>query len=327
MINYDPYKTSFSNCFFLQIFFKVPNNRIIDNMIIYSPQMKHSMFIEYINSLMIHEKDTFKIWKVGDNIEINDDHEIVIFMQIIPNMSNDIIFKNTKRINIFLCNTEQMSRYYDALVYHVSPFYDMLKNTNRNIGFGIIDYSDENIKILREQKYIIDNNIDFYYIPYQYRQKEVDFLKSLKTDERKVCTCGSLSDRRKTVITELLNDQCIKIDNIIGFGDQRDVNMMKYKILLNISLRDDHNIYEHIRCDRLIFAGTIIISEHKLDEQLLDVYDMIVWCDKSEFSDKICDVLHNYDEYKNKITDEKIQKIAETRRLMYMNFRNKYVEC
>jgi hypothetical protein len=290
-------------------------------MIIYSPASKHDMFVEYINSLLIRDNDKCIVWKMGDAIEITDDDSIVIFMQVIPNKMNEIIFKNTKPINIFLCNTEQMSNYIDELIHHIKPFH---KNTKDNVKFGIIDYSESNIRIIKEHEFITKHDIKCYYIPYQYNKKEVDFLRSIKTDEKKICTCGVMTGRRKNIVDKLMNEQTIKVDPIKGFGELRDKQLMKYKILLNLSVAENHGIYEHIRCDRLIFSKMIIISEKKYDNNLLDVYDLVLWYDVNAMAEKIREVIRNYSGYKNMISDEKLEKIASDRFKTYTKFRNEY---
>jgi hypothetical protein len=263
-------------------------------MIIYSPDTKTQMFIEYINSLLINENDEYKTWKIGDDIEINDKHEIVIFLQVVPNKCNQLILKNTKKINIFVCNTEQLTKHIDAFVFHILPFYEYIKNIDK-IYFGLIDYSQQNINIIKKNEKITENKIEIFYIPYQYNKKEIDFLKSCSTGEKKIATCGCKTERRTKILNELISCHGIKVNNVIGFGNIRDKALMQHKILLNISAHDNFEIYEHIRCDRLIFSKMVIVSDHKNEEDQLDINKFIVWTDDNNFSDKLSDVLNNYD--------------------------------
>lgn len=290
-------------------------------MLIYSPANKHDMFVEYINSLLIRDDDKCIVWKIGDVIEINDDNSLVIFMQVIPNKMNEIVFRNTKPINIFLCNTEQMSNYIDELIHHIKPFHE---NRHNNVTFGIIDYSESNLKIIKQHEFVTQNSIKCHYIPYQYNKNEIDFLRGNKTNEKKICTCGVMTGRRKSIVDKLMNEQSIKVDPIKGFGESRDKQLMKYRILLNLSVAENHGIYEHIRCDRLIFSKIVIISENKNDHELLDVYDLVLWCDVDVMAKKIRDVIRNYSAYTNMISDEKIEKIASNRLKTYSEFRNEY---
>ena len=119
-------------------------------------------------------------------------------------------------------------------------------------------------------------------------------------------------------------DNGIKITPVNGFHEQRDRQMMQYKIMINICTHDSYTIYEHIRCDRLIFAGMVIVSEHKTDDHTLDIYDLVVWCNKEEFPINAWRVLKNYDYYQGKISADKIKNIADTRRSVYLDFRSKY---
>lgn len=290
------------------------NFRMINIMLIYSNSEKLNIFIEYINGL-IKKNDIYKVWSFGEKIEINDEHKIIMFMQIIPNNLNNIIFNNTEPITIVVCNTEQLSHNCSGFIFNIEPFFEFIKKQN-NINFLVCDYSQQNVNILKKHTFIIINNIKVLYLPYQYNETEVNFLKNNFTKNKKIYTCGCQSDRRKDIIANLF-DNGIKVDVVSGFYNIRDTKMMKYKIMLNLNAKDDYLIYEHIRCDRLIFAKQIIISEHKLDEKELDIYDFVIWCDKEEIEEKIKDVLKNYDEYVAKITDEKLNKIFIDRKKKY----------
>lgn len=293
-------------------------------MIIYIPKTKENMLIDYVMSLIIEDTDTYKSLTIGEDIIIDDSHKIIIFMQTIPNKSNNIIFKNEKKVNVFLCNTEQLTKYSDALIYNLRAFYEYIKNID-NTSFGIMDYSYQNLCILKDNNFIIDNSISLHYVPYQYNSREIEYLKSVKTSNKKVCTCGCGSDKRRKIISDLLENDGIRVDNIIGYGKTRDIELMKYKVLLNIGLRDNYNIYEHIRCDRLIFSGMVVVSEYKNNYQELDIHDLVVWCDPDKFADALEKVLENYNYYSGKITDARILDIANKRKELYINFRNNCV--
>jgi hypothetical protein len=69
----------------------------------------------------------------------------------------------------------------------------------------------------------------------------------------------------------------------------------------------------------------VIISEHKIDEENLDIYDLVVWCSKDELGEKVGEVLQNYDFYQKKITEEKIKYIVSGRENIYMNFIKNFI--
>jgi hypothetical protein len=190
-------------------------------MLIYTPKHKHDIFIEYINSLILSENDIYITWSLGDKIEITDKHKIIIFLQVIPNHGNDIIFKNEKKVYIFVCNTEQLTKNCDAFIFNIEPFYKHIKNKD-NIYFGLTDYSEQNLKIVRGNNFVIENKIESFYLPYQYKQTEIDFLKSEFTREKKVFTCGVQSERRKKIREDLFEENGIKVDVSHGFYEPRD---------------------------------------------------------------------------------------------------------
>jgi len=63
------------------------------------------------------------------------------------------------------------------------------------------------------------------------------------------------------------------------FGEERDIELAKCKILLNIHAADDYQIFESLRCEPWLAIGVPIISEHSLDNdpRCINVsYDKIV---------------------------------------------------
>jgi hypothetical protein len=293
-------------------------------MIIYCFEKKYNIMEDYIKSLM-RETDVCKLWKIGETIEIDDTHDIVIFVQVMPNLDNDIILKNKKNVNIFVCNTEQLSYYIDAFIFNLKPFIGHIEGNN-NVTFGIIDYSIQNIDILKNNKYMKDQKFDIIYMPYQYKKQEVDKLIGFRNENtkfKKICVLGVPTPRRVELIKKLTNEGVV-IDHIFGFRDVRDKEVMKYKILLNLSSENEYKIYEHIRCDRLIFSKMVILSEMKNDMDKIDVGEMINWTETDDIIDNLVKILKNFNEHKNKITDDKLNEVWENRKKMFDDFIQKY---
>ena len=69
--------------------------------------------------------------------------------------------------------------------------------------------------------------------------------------------------RRKKVV-EYLIDSGYKVNIISGYGESRDLELSKCKQILNIHgqfCEDPTKIFEHLRCNRLLYAGYEILSE------------------------------------------------------------------
>lgn len=292
-------------------------------MIIYSHKDKFNIFEDYINCLFdndLCEKYEYKLWSTSTEIIIDDNHDIVIFMQIIPNQQNKIILKNTKKINIFVCNTEQLSSSLENFLHNIKMFVEYCKN--KNVLFGICDYSEQNINLLKTIKDF--NDIPMHHLPYQYSNKDLQNLNRNENNKKKVCTCGVISKRRNKIISDLFEDHSLIINNAAGFLKIRDRIFNEHKIMLNISANDNFTIYEHIRCDRLIFSKMIIVSEKKMDYDKLDITDFVIWCDSEDIGDTIIYVLENYDEIVNNYDNNKMLSIIKKRREKYEDFIKKY---
>ena len=93
-----------------------------------------------------------------------------------------------------------------------------------------------------------------------------------------------------------MNYNCI---NITGWDNDRDKIIKKCKIILNIHHFEPYKIFEHLRCDRLIFSNKIIISEKSLNMNDLDIFDYVIWKDYDKIIDYIKIVLNDFETYQN----------------------------
>ena len=81
------------------------------------------------------------------------------------------------------------------------------------------------------------------------------------------------------------------INDVYGWDDNRDIELAKCKVILNLHgcLSNDNNevplIFEHIRCDRLLQAGYKILSEmsYKLDNEFINKYTNLKLIEYDEF--------------------------------------------
>ena len=142
--------------------------------------------------------------------------------------------------------------------------------------FKIYDYSLSNIKIL--------NNRDFKntaHLPYIVTDKESDYLKDINNAEKTFdfglinWTNPPTPHRRQTVV-EHLKKHGYTVNIVMGWGVNRDKELAKCKIILNIHgfYHETSRIFEHIRCDRLLGAGFKILSEdsYELSTDFIEKY-------------------------------------------------------
>ena len=56
-----------------------------------------------------------------------------------------------------------------------------------------------------------------------------------------------------------------------------------------------YNIFEHIRCDRLLFANKVVISDKCLFQDSLDIKDYVIWEDYDTILETTESVLNKFD--------------------------------
>jgi GR25 family glycosyltransferase involved in LPS biosynthesis len=153
---------------------------------------------------------------------------------------------------------------------------------NKRPNMKFYSYSKSNIKILNE------NNItNTEFLPYFYNDQEINFLKYLNDTTNKeydfgiICYTPDIYECiRKQRIVSFLRDNNFKVNVICGWKFIRDVELSKCKVILNVHTtmtrdsEDTFNIFEHIRCDRLLYADFKVLSEESycLDEDFINKF-------------------------------------------------------
>ena len=233
-----------------------------DKMIFYAPMyFAPELLAEYIESLktkfdVIFTKDLTGLDLTG--AEIVFVHDILFDNSVF----DKTIFKNNE---ISYLNTEPLN-----LKVRIDYILNNVKVKNKIKNF--YDYSLSNIKILND--HFILNTI---HLPYLFNSIEVDKLKEIKAQTSEIYDFGIICSgsvlttevehltppRRKKLVIYLLS-QGFTINIISGWGDSRDHEIAKCKQLLNIHgqcFNDPSTIFEHNRCNRLLYAGYSILSE------------------------------------------------------------------
>ncbi len=137
------------------------------------------------------------------------------------------------------------------------------------------DYSQANIEVIKSVLPPLLHS-RLCWVPYRFIPKERNFLEPLVHSKDKPYDLGVIgtSPRRLQIIHHLIENG-LKVKHVMGFGDKRDVKMKDCKLLLNLHAHDDCFIFEHIRCDRWIFAGLPVVSEDSVCEDQLDIYPLV----------------------------------------------------
>jgi hypothetical protein len=94
----------------------------------------------------------------------------------------------------------------------------------------------------------------------------------------------------------LLHQHGIDIINIHRWGDERDFLLGQCQIIINIHYDDDYQIFEHLRCDRWLMSGAIVLSETSLNDDSLDVKPLLHLSSYENMLQTVVYMLQNYDQ-------------------------------
>jgi hypothetical protein len=217
-------------------------------------------------------------------------------------------FKNTD-VEISFLNTEPLS---------ISHNLDLLKSyINKYPFLKIYDYNFSNLQ------FILQNNMYAEVLEYNSYQKENNILKTLLLNEPKIYDFGiitygntetntidNLLHKKKEVVVNLI-EKGFKIHIISGWGLDRDRELAKCKVILNIHsiLGLNNTIYysktfENIRCIRLLDAGFKILSEDSIHcNELIDKYKNLKFLNYNSFKN-----IEYSDDFWEKLDDNNIKK-------------------
>lgn len=240
--------------------------------VLYCEKAYFQSYEDYINTF--HRQFNIEIYIVDDLDKIDYNQiDIYFFMARLP----QCIFFN-RSIKAIYINMEQLSRNCH-LVYC---------QTIKSFNIPIIDYNEGNCNLLPGSHLL---RLQLQSSPYGSSTVTPFFIPSEKSYD--VAFVGSMSPRRMEIITQIRNNG-YKVNIITGWKEERDKEILKTKVLLNIHYADDYNIYESLRCDRFLFSDTIVVTEKSYLQESLDINDLLVVSDYNNLVSKVSDVLENY---------------------------------
>ena len=165
------------------------------------------------------------------------------------------------------------------------------------------DYSKSNIQIIADIEKYTHKKIT--YLPYKCSECELRTLTNLNKNTTKIYDIGiikalggDITERRQLIVDFLIKNG-FTVNYIGGWGGDRDSEIAKCNIILNIHgfYQRVSSIFEHIRCDRLLESGYTILSEtsYKLDEEFINKYPNLKIIDYDEFFniDIITEIMKN----------------------------------
>ena len=174
----------------------------------------------------------------------------------------------------------------------------------------VADYSPANIRIIESflkdpTNKLIDYSHTPILLPYLFNPVENLVLKNTdhvyEYDVGIVNACPKKDDsvsshltyKRTNIWNQMVASgwNCV---NIMGWGQERDDLIRKCKVIVNVHHFECYTIFQHIRCDRLLFADKLVVSEFSLCANDLDIKNMVIWSDYSELLTTTQKVLDNF---------------------------------
>lgn len=204
----------------------------------------------------------------------------------------------------------------------------------------IADYSQANIMFLKEyaKHYNVPIKKEVVYLPYQYNLRDQVQLQNMddkydydigiinalpKTSD----TVDKSNTYRRTKLWNDLQKTKWKTINILGWDKERDELIKRCKVIINIHHFEAFNIFEHIRCDRMIWAKKIIVSDKSMHMDKLDITRFIFCEEFDEIIPRTEKILENFTGYyRDMMKSVPMDNIIENRRNM-LKQELKKIEC
>jgi len=293
-----------------------------------SKSFEGKMIEEYINNQTNGE---YKVELTNNRdyiIDINPDRLTFIY-----EIFDENIFTELKNTTFGYLNTEPLN-----LPNRINTVINIL---NKFPQLEYFDYSNSNLKILKENNIDIQNKI---YLSYMSNKNDLDVLTNLLVksapklyDFGIIKTLGGVVTERRQLVIDFLLKNNFTLNIIEGWGLDRDTELSKCRIILNIhgNLNTNvSNIFEHIRCDRLLESGFNILSEtsYELDEEFINKYDNLKLIEYNDFFkiDNIVEIYNNW--LPNKLHNNYVLNILKNTHIRldiprdHINFITKLIE-
>jgi len=221
-------------------------------------------------------------------------YNVIVFRN---NILNSVLPLLSNTCKVYFMNTAQMTTK-KFLTHNLTQ----LKNPKLT---GVVDYSTDNIEILKDRF----KHLKFVYFPYP-----INMQASFPSVKSGIVTLNN-TPRRKAIISRTK----IPMKNFAGLWDNaRDKYIANCKILVNIHAGADYNVLESIRCYPALETRTLVISETCRDTSSEMMNDFIIYTTPDKMADTIKYTMENYQqEYSRIFSQERITELAERQLEIY----------
>ena len=231
-------------------------------------------------------------------------------------------------VNIFSTEMIQSSRIFFLNVEMVSEIKRMDQVLSiLSAGIPVLDYSLSNLAFLKKymEEKKIQSKTSVKYLPYQYNLRDqiqlenidgvytydVGIINALPKQDASV---NSALTYRRTRLWEQLQATGWNCINILGWGAERDELLKRCKVIINVHHFECFNIFEQIRCDRLVFAKKLVVSDKSMFIENYDLLGNVLWEDYDNIIPRTKEVLENFDMYNNIMKSLSMDAVIANRR-------------
>jgi hypothetical protein len=152
-----------------------------------------------------------------------------------------------------LYNCEQMSR-----GNQLSAFLNKTKDPN---VAEVWDYSRANVDILATHG-VVARHVPLC-TPDTYMSEIQEYCIQPKVYD--VGFCGGISERRRQIL-HTLHSAGITVCTVKKWGKDRDIELGRCRVILNIHYANDYTIFESARCEPWLATGVPVITESSMDD-------------------------------------------------------------
>lgn len=228
---------------------------------------------QFIVSVIIYTNELEIPTQTGD--------DVYLFLNVIP---PQFMRKMSQFVNVYLVNTEQVTR---------SLWRTLISHLNKR-QIRICDYDLTQVKILQHRQ----SNVR--YLPYQIIPSETEAITTLISQTPKkydVAFCSVNQSKRRQMIYDQLVFRGLMVIDVMGWREHRDKEIAKAKVMVNVHYDTDYQIFEHLRCDRWIVSGLLVVTEESRSDPDNDLKDLVIIVPLDQMVNKIVDIVNNYDYY------------------------------
>lgn len=246
-------------------------------------------FVEYIEGIVHANPNRVRaVYVERYDDDLGDYHaDTVVFLQSAPPLFIVQTLREQGRA-VFVLNTEQASQL-EMGGPHAPSLRALGAAAHANLVDGLWDYSRRNASAFERAfpGLKVDRVVPMLPDP------PCLLASSVPDKDLDVGFVGAMSPRRSRVIQEL-RDAGINVTVVTAFGDARDAVLFRCKVLLNVHYAESYRIFEEIRCSRLVFNGTVVVSElSELDDDH-PVKPFVVFAEVDALAAAVRNILANY---------------------------------